>query len=199
MQDSRTTIVKRGIELLIEPALNRSTGFTEAEQKALGLLGLVPDTTESIETQLSRVVEQLKHRLARPLSQQGVVLQRRYSGHRRRNAGGLDQRAEDYRGRAHCAADTLLAHEAKRVEQFEAHLVRRRRCLLGKSNREYPSHSWPHEPLFRQPSGEKCRCAPTWLPSSCRPWRRTTRACPMACPSASRGGKKRSARWSAKD
>jgi hypothetical protein len=43
-----------------------------------------------------------------------------------------------------------LAHEAKRVEQFEVHLVRRRRCLLGKSNREYPSHSWPHEP-FRFP------------------------------------------------
>jgi hypothetical protein len=38
------------------------------------------------------------------------------------------------------------AHEAKRVEQFEAHLVRRRSCLLGKSNREYPSHRWPHEP-----------------------------------------------------
>jgi 5'-deoxynucleotidase YfbR-like HD superfamily hydrolase len=34
------------------------------------------------------------------------------------------------------------------VEQFEAHLVRRRRCLLGKSNREYPSHSWPHEPII---------------------------------------------------
>jgi hypothetical protein len=46
-----------------------------------------------------------------------------------------------------------LAHEAKRVEQFEAHLVRTRRCLLGKSNREYPSHSWPHEPKFFQFSG----------------------------------------------
>jgi hypothetical protein len=42
----------------------------------------------------------------------------------------------------------FLAHEAKRVEQFEAHLVRRRRCPLGKSNREYLSHSWPHEPCF---------------------------------------------------
>jgi clan AA aspartic protease len=42
--------------------------------------------------------------------------------------------------------DLPSAHEAKRVEQFEVHLVRRRRCLLGKSNREYPSHSWPHEP-----------------------------------------------------
>jgi hypothetical protein len=28
------------------------------------------------------------------------------------------------------------------------HLVRRRRCLLGKSNREYPSHTWPHDPKF---------------------------------------------------
>jgi hypothetical protein len=40
----------------------------------------------------------------------------------------------------------LSAHGAKRVEQFGAHLVRTRRCLLGKRNREYPSHSWPHEP-----------------------------------------------------
>jgi hypothetical protein len=43
------------------------------------------------------------------------------------------------------------AHEAKRVEQFEAHLVRRRRCPLGKSNREYPSYSWPHEPMCLYP------------------------------------------------
>jgi hypothetical protein len=48
-----------------------------------------------------------------------------------------------------------VAHEAKRVEQFEAHLVRTRRCLLGKSNREYPSHSWPHEPtgVYRYGAG----------------------------------------------
>jgi hypothetical protein len=38
-----------------------------------------------------------------------------------------------------------MAHGAKRVEQFGAHLVRTRRCLLGKRNREYLSHSWPHE------------------------------------------------------
>jgi hypothetical protein len=47
------------------------------------------------------------------------------------------------------SADTAQensAHGAKRVEQFEAHLVRTPRCLLGKRNREYPSHSWPHEP-----------------------------------------------------
>ena len=32
----------------------------EAERQALGLVGLVPDVTESIETQLSRVLQQLK-------------------------------------------------------------------------------------------------------------------------------------------
>ena len=51
---------KRGIDLLHDPRVNKSTGFTEAERQALGLVGLVPDVTESIETQLSRVLLQLK-------------------------------------------------------------------------------------------------------------------------------------------
>ena len=51
---------KRGIDLLHDPRLNKSTGFTEAERESLGLIGLVPDVTESIETQLSRVLLQLK-------------------------------------------------------------------------------------------------------------------------------------------
>jgi len=51
---------KRGIDVLHDPRLNKSTGFTEAERQALGLVGLVPDVTESIETQLSRVLQQLK-------------------------------------------------------------------------------------------------------------------------------------------
>jgi malate dehydrogenase (oxaloacetate-decarboxylating)(NADP+) len=51
---------KRGIELLHDPRLNKSTGFTEAERQSLGLVGLVPDVTESIETQLTRVLLQLK-------------------------------------------------------------------------------------------------------------------------------------------
>ena len=51
---------KRGIEVLHDPRLNKSTGFTEAERQALGLVGLVPDVTESIETQLDRVLVQLK-------------------------------------------------------------------------------------------------------------------------------------------
>src|SRR5271163_1178651 len=53
---------KRGIDVLRDPSINKSTGFTEAERQALGLVGLVPDVTESIETQLSRVLLQLKHK-----------------------------------------------------------------------------------------------------------------------------------------
>ena len=50
---------KHGIELLRNPALNKSTGFTEAEKQALGLVGLVPDVTESQDLQLQRVNLQL--------------------------------------------------------------------------------------------------------------------------------------------
>ena len=57
-----TNTTKRGMEVLHDPELNKSTGFTQAEQQALGLVGLVPDRTESMETQLSRVLLQLKHK-----------------------------------------------------------------------------------------------------------------------------------------
>jgi malate dehydrogenase (oxaloacetate-decarboxylating)(NADP+) len=60
MSASNTGISKHGIDLLHDPRLNKSTGFTEGEREALGLVGLVPDVTESIETQLSRVMLQLK-------------------------------------------------------------------------------------------------------------------------------------------
>jgi len=50
---------KHGIELLHDPALNKSTDFTEAEKQALGLVGLVPDVTESQDLQLQRVNLQL--------------------------------------------------------------------------------------------------------------------------------------------
>ncbi|HEV3341355.1 MAG TPA: NAD-dependent malic enzyme [Pirellulales bacterium] len=61
---SRATSVsgKRGIDVLHDPAFNKSTGFTEAERQALGLVGLVPDVTESMETQLTRVLLQLKEK-----------------------------------------------------------------------------------------------------------------------------------------
>lgn len=53
---------KRGIEVLYDPSLNKSTGFTEAEKQALGIVGLVPDVTESEDLQLSRVLMQLGHK-----------------------------------------------------------------------------------------------------------------------------------------
>jgi malate dehydrogenase (oxaloacetate-decarboxylating)(NADP+) len=50
---------KRGIEILHDPAINKSTAYTEAERQALGLVGLVPDVTESEDLQLRRVLQQL--------------------------------------------------------------------------------------------------------------------------------------------
>ena len=49
-----------GIDLLRDSALNKLTAFTEAEKQALGIVGLLPDVTESIETQLSRVMLHLE-------------------------------------------------------------------------------------------------------------------------------------------
>jgi len=60
MSASNTGTRKRGVEILHDPKLNKSTGFTEAERQMLGLVGLVPDVTESIEAQLDRVLQQLK-------------------------------------------------------------------------------------------------------------------------------------------
>jgi malate dehydrogenase (oxaloacetate-decarboxylating)(NADP+) len=53
------TTNKRGIELLQDPSLNKSTAFSEAEKQALGLVGLVPDVSETEDLQLSRVMMQL--------------------------------------------------------------------------------------------------------------------------------------------
>jgi malate dehydrogenase (oxaloacetate-decarboxylating)(NADP+) len=54
---------KRGIEVLRDPSLNKSTAFTEEEKQALGLVGLVPDVTEREDLQLSRVMMQLGHKV----------------------------------------------------------------------------------------------------------------------------------------
>src|SRR3984893_13202561 len=57
-----TTTTKRGIELLQDPSLNKSTAFTEAEKQALGLVGPLPDVTETQDLQLRRVMMQLGHK-----------------------------------------------------------------------------------------------------------------------------------------
>ena len=54
-----TNLEKRGIDLLQDPSLNKSTAFTESEKEALGLAGLVPDVTETEDLQLQRVILQL--------------------------------------------------------------------------------------------------------------------------------------------
>ncbi len=53
---------KHGVDVLHDPSLNKSTAFTEAERQALGLVGLVPDKTETEDLQLSRVMQQLGHK-----------------------------------------------------------------------------------------------------------------------------------------
>jgi malate dehydrogenase (oxaloacetate-decarboxylating)(NADP+) len=50
---------KRGAELLLDPRLNKSTAFTEKERQALGLVGLLPEVTESEDLQIKRVLQQL--------------------------------------------------------------------------------------------------------------------------------------------
>ena len=57
-----TTIAKHGLEVLQDPSLNKSTAFTEAEKQALGIVGLVPDVTETEDLQLRRVMMQLGHK-----------------------------------------------------------------------------------------------------------------------------------------
>ncbi|MDG4562527.1 MAG: NAD-dependent malic enzyme [Candidatus Competibacter sp.] len=57
-----TDTPKRGVDILHDPTLNKSTAFTEAERQALGLVGLVPDVTESEDIQLRRVLQQLGHK-----------------------------------------------------------------------------------------------------------------------------------------
>src|SRR5262245_53795352 len=53
---------KVGIEFLRDPSFNKSTAFTEAEREALGIVGLVPDVTETADLQVSRVMMQLGHK-----------------------------------------------------------------------------------------------------------------------------------------
>jgi len=53
---------KRGIDVLHDPELNKSTAFTEAEKEALGLVRLIPDVTETEDSQLQRVLMQLGHK-----------------------------------------------------------------------------------------------------------------------------------------
>jgi malate dehydrogenase (oxaloacetate-decarboxylating)(NADP+) len=60
MAKERTS--RGGYDVLDDPKLNKLTAFTEAERQELGLVGLVPDITETIDIQLKRVLAQLASR-----------------------------------------------------------------------------------------------------------------------------------------
>jgi malate dehydrogenase (oxaloacetate-decarboxylating)(NADP+) len=52
----------QGVEFLRNPSVNKATAYSETEKQSLGLVGLVPDVTETIDTQLSRVLWQLQQK-----------------------------------------------------------------------------------------------------------------------------------------
>jgi malate dehydrogenase (oxaloacetate-decarboxylating)(NADP+) len=53
---------KRGGDLLHDPVLNKGTAFTEAERDALGLRGLLPPRVSTQETQVMRVLENVRRK-----------------------------------------------------------------------------------------------------------------------------------------
>jgi malate dehydrogenase (oxaloacetate-decarboxylating)(NADP+) len=50
---------KRGVELLQDPRLNKSTAYTSAEREKFGLTGLLPPEVETQDAQFARVLQQL--------------------------------------------------------------------------------------------------------------------------------------------
>src|SRR5438445_3463734 len=56
------TTILRGVALLRDPHLNKSTAFTEAEREALGLVGLVPEGIDTEEVQIQRALQQLAYK-----------------------------------------------------------------------------------------------------------------------------------------
>lgn len=54
--------MKKGQDRLSDSALNKSTAFSVSEREAYGLTGLLPEVTETIDTQLQRVLMQLGHK-----------------------------------------------------------------------------------------------------------------------------------------
>ena len=52
----------RGFDLLVHPATNRSTAFTQQERDTLGLHGLLPAQVSSMQSQQTRVLEGLRRK-----------------------------------------------------------------------------------------------------------------------------------------
>ena len=60
--DDRDRPIPRGFPLLQDPRFNKSTAFTEAERAALGLRGLLPPRVMTLDQQMNRVRQNLKHK-----------------------------------------------------------------------------------------------------------------------------------------
>jgi malate dehydrogenase (oxaloacetate-decarboxylating)(NADP+) len=57
--ERQAAALRRGMDLLYNPHLNKSTAFTEAEREALGLVGLLPEGIDTEESQRQRCLLQL--------------------------------------------------------------------------------------------------------------------------------------------
>src|ERR1700719_2634984 len=60
MDTVEKTKPERGYELLRDPSRNKDTAFTPQERQEYGLVGLLPDTVETLDLQVDRVLEQLE-------------------------------------------------------------------------------------------------------------------------------------------
>ncbi|MGC8720695.1 MAG: NAD-dependent malic enzyme, partial [Thermodesulforhabdaceae bacterium] len=58
----RLSNLPKGIDILRNPDLNKSTAFTEQERDALGLRGLLPPRVHTIQEQMQRVLENLRRK-----------------------------------------------------------------------------------------------------------------------------------------
>lgn len=63
-----------GYSMLRNPRCNKGTAFTQEEREKYGLLGMLPDKIETIETQITRVQEQLDN-LEKPLNKYIYLMQ----------------------------------------------------------------------------------------------------------------------------
>jgi malate dehydrogenase (oxaloacetate-decarboxylating)(NADP+) len=56
------SLTKRNVELLHDPALNKSTAFTREEREQYGLRGLLPYIVSDQDTQIQRILGNLRRK-----------------------------------------------------------------------------------------------------------------------------------------